>query len=134
MSDHPDDERLDESHAAMTRATRRRQRSGIVEMSFVAGAAVLIAVSTMFSAWNTFELRRLTQEGVETRRIILLGTECVVAEAAEHRELNALAHRAAAKDHGYTYPIPPESEPPAIPGVLENVCKTFLHTTTTSRP
>lgn len=128
------DEQLDQSYAAIARAARERQRSSIVEMSLVAGAAILIAVSTAFSAWNTWELRKLTQEGVETRKIILLGTECVVEQLSEHRHLNGLAHRAAAKDHGYTYPIAPDNEPPVVPGVLENVCKAFLHTTTSTNP
>ena len=134
MTEHPDDERIDEAHADMTRATRRRQRTGVVEMSFVAGAAVLIAVSTMFSAWNMFELRKLHQASLEERQLIRLGTECIVEQLSEHRHLTGLAHRAGADHHGYTYPIAPDNEPPVVPGVLENVCKTFLHTTTTSRP
>lgn len=134
VADHPDDEKLDDSHAAMTEATRQRQRTGIVEMSLVAGAAILIAVSTMFSAWNTFELRKLHKTSLEERQLIRLGTECMVAELSDHRHLTGLAHRANAADHGYTYPIAPDSEPPVIPEVLESVCKVFLQTTTTSRP
>ena len=132
MSDHPDDEKLDDAHAAAMQAARERQRTSIVEMSLVAGAAILIAVSTIFSAWNTFELRRLSQNEVEIRKIILLGTECIVEQLAEHRHLNALGHRADSGHHGYTYPIAPDTEPPVVPGVLENVCKIFLQTTTTS--
>ena len=134
MADHPDDEKLDDSHAAMTEATRRRQRSGIVEMSFVAGAAVLIAVSTVFSAWNMFELRKLAQEEVRTRQIILLGTECLVEQLAEHRHLTGFAHRTGADHHGYAYPISPEQEPPPVPGQLERSCAMFITSTTTSRP
>lgn len=132
---HPDDEELDRSHAAMTASTKQRQRSSIVEMSLVAGAAVLIAVSTMFSAWNTWELRRLAEQGAETRDIILEGTKCLVEQLAEHRHLNAIGHRAAAKDHGYKYPIPPEEEPPPVPGQLQKSCAKFINSTTsTSSP
>lgn len=134
MSDHPDDEKLDDSYAAMTQATRRRQWVGVIETSLIAGAAVLISISTVFSAWNTFELRKLAQEGIQTREIILLGTECIVQQLSEHRHLTGLAHRAGADHHGYVYPIPPESEPAVVPELLANVCGIFLHTTTTSRP
>lgn len=131
-NEHPDDEKLDESHAAITRSRRQRQQSSIVEMTLVAVAAILISVSTAFSAWNTFELRRINQDAVEIRKIILLGTECLVEQLSEHRNLNALGHRADAAHHGYTYPIAPENEPPVVPGVLERICQTFLQTTTTS--
>lgn len=134
MSDHPEDERIDDSYAAIAQATRQRQRSSIVEMTLVAVAAILISVSTAFSAWNTFELRKLHDVQVEERRLILLGTECLVEQMAQHRHLNALGHRADAAHSGYSYPIAPESEPPVIPGVLEEVCRIFLQTTTTSRP
>lgn len=134
MTDHPDEEQLDKSYAAIDEAARRRRKSSVIETSFIAGAAILVAISTIFSAWNTFELRKINKDAAEIRGILLLGTECVVEQMAEHRSLNALGHRADASHHGYTYPIEPGNEPPVVPGVLENVCKTFLHTTTTSRP
>lgn len=132
MNEHPDDAKLDEAHFALTESMKERQRTSVVEMSLVAGAAVLIALSTMFSAWNTFELRRLTQDAAEVRKIILLGTECIVEQLAEHRHSTALVHREDAGHHGYPYPILPENEPPVVPGVLEHVCKTFLQTTTST--
>lgn len=132
MPDHPDDSKLDKEHAALTKATRRRQRSGTVEMSLVVGAAVLVAVSTVFSAWNTFELRELRQEEIRDREIIQLGTECVVEQLSIHRHMTGLAHRAAAAAAGYTYPLAEGDEPPVIPGVLDDVCEVFLHTTTST--
>lgn len=134
MTDHPDDEKLDESHAAMTQATRERQRNSSIVTVLVAVAAVMVSASAVLSAWSLSELRKLAQEEVRTREIILLGTECVVEQFSEHRNLTALGHRADAAHHGYTYPIAPENEPPVVPGVLENVCKLFLHTTTSTNP
>lgn len=135
MAEHPDDEKLDTTYAAVTKAAEQRQRSSIVEMSLVAGAAILITVSTIFGAWNTFELRELQQDQIEDRQLILLGTECIVEQLFEHRHLTGLAHQANATHHDYVYPIPPEKEPPVIPEVLAQVCQMFIHTTTsTSRP
>lgn len=132
MSRHPDDRALDDSYAAITESTRRRQHAGIVEMSFVAAAAVLISVSTAFSAWNTFELRNLAKEEVETRQTILEGTECLVEQLAEHRHSNALGHRADAAHHGFVYPIPEEEEPAPVPGQLATSCERFITSTTTT--
>lgn len=132
MTDHPDEELLDKSYAAIDEAARQRRKSSIIETSLIAGAAILVAISTVFSAWNTFELRKINHDAAEVREIILLGTECIVEQLSEHRHLNALGHRADAAHHGYTYPIAPENEPPNVPGVLENVCKTFLATTTST--
>lgn len=129
---HPDDEKLDQDYAAMTENRRRGQRSTTVELSLVAVATVLITASTVFSAWNVFELRKLAQEEVKTRETILLGTECIVEQLAEHRHLNALGHRADAAHQGYSYPISPEEEPPPTVGQLERSCGMFIHTTTTS--
>lgn len=130
---HPDDGKLDDSYAALTEATRRRQRSGIVEMSFVAAAAVLIAVSALFNAWNTFELRKINQAAAESRRLTMLGTECLVQQLAAQRQQSALAHQAEAAHLGYPYPLLPESAPPVVPETLEKACAAFITSTTTTR-
>lgn len=130
----PEDEQLDKTHAAMTRATRRRQQNSSIVTLLVAMAAVMVCASAVLSAWNLTEIQKLNRDAAEIRRINLLGTECIVEQLSEHRHLTALAHRAAATDHGYTYPIAPENEPPNVPGILENVCKTFLATTTSTNP
>lgn len=127
---HPDDRLLDDSYAAMVESRLRRRRTGVVEMSFVAGAAVLISVSTAFSAWNTFELRTLAAEEMETRRTILEGTECLFEQLAEHRFSNSIGHRAAADHHRYGYPVSPGDEPQPVPGRLEKSCERFITTTT----
>lgn len=125
---------LDEAHAALTRATRQRQRNSSIVTVLVAVAAIMVCASTVFSAWSLSEIQKLNRRALEDRRLILLGTECIVEQFSEHRVLTASGHRADATHHGYTYPIPPENEPPVVPGALENVCKVFLHTTTSTNP
>lgn len=132
MSDPPEDEELDKSHAALTQAAKKRQRNSSVITALVAVAAIMVSASAVPSAWSLAEIQKLNRRALEDRRLILLGTECQVEQFSEHRHLTALGHRADAAHHGYTYPIAPDNEPPVVPEALENVCKTFLHTTTTS--
>lgn len=139
-----DDERSQDRFAEMTRVAARSQRLGT---GIIIALAVMVAVvSSLVSAWNTIELRQLSQD---TRKLLrnelpraaalevekklkererefgTASTRCVLEQLSEHRHLNAVAHRAEAEAHGYSYPVPPTEEPPPVdPGA--SVCEPFL--------
>ena len=139
-----DDERSRDRFAELTRVAARSQRlgTGIV----LALAVVVAVVSSAVSAWNTIELRQLTRDTRELLRNELplaaalevekklkererefgnTSVRCLLEQLSEHRHLNALAHRAEAAKLGFTYPVPPEEEPPPVSDA-DTVCEPFL--------
>lgn len=134
----------DRRFVAMATAARRSQRTGLLLIAFL--AFVIVVATSGASAWNTHQLRILTRDtnrllqndvalnlAAEVEKVIKarereFGTssvQCVLEQLGEHRHLTALAHRKDADTHGYSYPVPPEEEPPPVdPGAT--VCEPFL--------
>lgn len=139
-----EDELSRDRFASAAAAAQRSQRFGV---GIIVGLAVLVAViSTAVSVWNTTELRQLTRDTRELLRNELpiaaaleveevlkererdfgaASVRCLLEQLSEHRHLTALAHRADAGVHGYSYPIPPEEEPPPVSSA-DTVCEPFL--------
>lgn len=144
MSDHSADQRSQDRFTEMTRVAKRSQVFGI---SVIVVAALLVAViSTAVSVWNVTELHHLNNDTrqllkndvvdnvareVQTaleqrqREFDTPSLRCILEQLSEHRHLNALAHRAEAGVHGYSYPIPPDEEPPPVSDA-ETVCAPFF--------
>ena len=134
------DEQTRDRFAEMTRIAARSQRFGTV---LVVVVALIVAVgSSVVSVWNTMALRTLTED---TRRLlhndltreidVVLekrerefgspSVRCLLEQLSEHRHLNALAHRAEAAEHGFSYPVPPDEEPPPVSDA-DTVCARFF--------
>lgn len=133
-----------ERFAQAATAAKRSQQLGIGIL--IALAALVAVVSSAVSAWNTTELRQLSRDTRELlsnelplaaalevekklkereREFGAASVRCLLEQLSEHRHLNALAHRAEARASGYTYPIPPEEEPPPV-STAGTVCEPFL--------
>lgn len=146
MTDTPEaqEERSQGRFAVAAASAERSQRLGVAII--IALAALVAIVSSAVSVWNTTELRQLSRDTREILRNELpiaaaievekklrererefgaASVRCLLEQLSEHRHLNALAHRADARANGYSYPIPPEEEPPPVSHAA-TVCEPFL--------